>query len=238
MLKKPEKYSVIFSGDKAKISRVDGNVETVQEVVVSPEDDLEIRRITLVNNSDRNLEFEITSYMELVLEHQNVDLAHRVFSNMFIETDIREDVLLANRITSKDGMIAYNFSKVEGEEFGNFEFDTDRNSFIGRGRCKSNPITIEKGVPLRRSLGAVLEPVFAQRRYVKVNAHTSAKINFILGVSPERETAMVTAKKYMSEDMISRAFRMAFARNQVEMSYLNVSSENVAKYDELMKYLI
>lgn len=238
MIKKPDKYSVIFSGDKSKISRVDGNIETVQEIVVSPEDDLEIRRMTITNNSDRNLEFEVTNYMELVLEHQNVDLAHRVFSNMFIETDIRDDVLLANRTTSEDEFIAYNFSKVIGEEFGNFEFDTDRNSFIGRGRNKSNPITISRGGPLRRSLGSTLEPIFAQRRYIKIKAHTSGKIHFVLGVAKDKENAVITAKKYMSEDIVARTFRMAFARSQVEMSYLNVSSSGVAMYDELMKYLI
>lgn len=238
MLKKPDKYSVIFSGDKTKIARVDNEIETVQEIVVSPEDDLEIRRITIINNSDKNLEFEITSYLELVLEHQNVDLAHRVFSNMFIETDIRDDVLLANRTNIKDNFIVYNFSKVVGEEFGNFEFDTDRNSFIGRGRNKLNPVNVLKGGPLRRSLGSTLEPIFAQRRYIKVNSHTSTKVNFGLGVANNKDNAVLIAKKYMSEDMVSRTFRMAFARNQVEMSYLNVTSKGVAMYDELIKYLI
>ena len=57
---------MIFSGDKCKISRVDGDIETIQEIVVSTEDDLEIRRITIVNNSDKNLEFEVTSFFELV----------------------------------------------------------------------------------------------------------------------------------------------------------------------------
>ncbi|MBE5813041.1 MAG: DUF3131 domain-containing protein [Clostridiales bacterium] len=238
LLRKPDKYSVIFSGDKCKIARVDGEIETIQEIVVSTEDDLEIRRITIVNNSDKNLEFEITSFFELVLEHQNVDLAHRVFSNMFIETDIREDILLSNRTNDSDGFVAYNFSKVIGEEFGNFEFDTDRNSFIGRGRNKSNPIVISKGGPLKRGLGATLEPVFAQRRYIKVHAHSKGQINFVLGVASSKDNAVLTAKKYMSEDIVSRAFRMAFARSQVEMSYLNVSSSGVNMYDELMKYLI
>ena len=52
------------------------------------------------------------------------------------------------------------------------------------------------------------------------------------------ENAIAISKKYMSEDMVSRTFRMAFARSQVEMSYLNVTSKGVAMYDELMKYLI
>ena len=217
-----------------------GEDETMTDYLqkYSTEDDLEIRRLTIVNNSDKNLEFEVTSFLELVLEHQNVDLAHRVFSNMFIETDIREDILLSNRTNDSDGFVAYNFSKVVGEEFGNFEFDTDRNSFIGRGRNKSNPVVISKGGPLKRGLGATLEPIFAQRRYIKVHAHSKGQINFVLGVAPNKENAILIAKKYMSEDMISRTFRMAFARNQVEMSYLNVTSEEIRDFDDMMKFLI
>ena len=237
-LRKPDKYGVIFSGDKCKITRTDGNIETVQEIVVSTDDDLEIRRITISNNSDENLEFEITSFAELVLEHQNVDLAHRVFSNLFIETEIDNEIILANRTTGDVKFIAYNFSKVIGEEFANFEFDTDRNSFIGRGHNKTNPIIISRGGPLKSNIGSTLEPIFAQRRYIKIAAHDSGKINFILGVAPDKENAIVVAKKYMSEDIVARTFRMAFARNQVEMSYLNVNSASVYMYDELMKYLI
>ena len=229
---------MIFSGDKCKITRTDGNIETVQEIVVSTDDDLEIRRITISNNSDENLEFEITSFTELVLEHQNVDLAHRVFSNLFIETEINNEIILANRTTGDDNFIAYNFSKVIGEEFANFEFDTDRNSFLGRGHNKTNPIIISRGGPLKSNIGSTLEPIFAQRRYIKIAAHDSGKINFILGVAPDKENAIVVAKKYMSEDIVARTFRMAFARNQVEMSYLNVNSASVYMYDELMKYLI
>jgi cellobiose phosphorylase len=157
---------------------------------------------------------------------------------MFIETEINDGIMLANRNNSSDNMVVYNFSKVIGEEFGNFEFDTDRNSFIGRGRNKSEPIVITRGGPLKKNIGSTLDPIFAQRRYIKVNAHSNNKINFILGVAQSKDEAGLVAKKYMSEDIVSRAFRMAFARSQVEMSYLNISSSGVSMYDELMKYLV
>ena len=45
----PDSYEVDFSEDRAEIVRRDGSFVTTLEVVVSPEDDAEIRRITLKN---------------------------------------------------------------------------------------------------------------------------------------------------------------------------------------------
>ena len=129
-------------------------------------------------------------------------------------------------------------SNVPENEFGNFEFETDRMSFIGRCQSIVNPITVTDNKPFTNSLGPVLEPIIAQRRYIKILAGESGRINFITGVAESKEEALENAKKYVSENMISRAFRMAFARNQVELSYLNVTSHEVAIYDDLMKFLI
>ena len=84
----------------------------------------------------------------------------------------------------------------------------------------------------------ILEPIMAQRRYIKIPANESGRINFVTGISENKEEAFMNVKKYSSENVISRAFRMAFARNQVELSYLNVTSYEVSLYDDLMKYLI
>lgn len=239
-LKEPDKYIVMFSGDKAKITRSDGKIETIQEVVVSTEDNVEIRKIIINNNSDEDLEFEVTSYMELVMDNQDADIAHRVFSNMFINTFEEEEVLFAMKKKRNDNTktILYSLSNVPENEFGNFCFETDRMSFIGRCRNMANPITITENKPLKNSIGAVLEPIIAQRRYLKISAKESGRVNFITGVAESKDEALENAKKYISENMISRAFRMAFARNQVELSYLNVTSHEVAIYDDLMKFLI
>jgi len=100
-LKEPDKYVVIFSGDKAKITRVDDKIETIQEIVVSTEDNVEIRKIIINNNSDMDLEFEITSYMEIVMDSQDADIAHHVFSNMFITTFEENEVLFAISSTAQ-----------------------------------------------------------------------------------------------------------------------------------------
>ncbi|MGH9647914.1 MAG: glucoamylase family protein, partial [Bryobacteraceae bacterium] len=91
------KSSVTFSEDRADFCRNVLGIDTVMSVTVSPEDDVELRRLTIVNRSVRSRVLEITSYMELALAPEAADAAHPAFSKMFVETMLEEDVLLARR---------------------------------------------------------------------------------------------------------------------------------------------
>ena len=81
-----------FSEDRAEITRRDGNIETVLEVVVSPEDDAEIRRVTLKNTGSSPRLIDVTSYAEMVLAPHAADLAHPAFSNLFVQTEFVPEV--------------------------------------------------------------------------------------------------------------------------------------------------
>src|SRR5207244_663553 len=99
MRKKALAYRVAFSEDKADFRRVDSGISTRMEVVVSAEDNAEIRRVSVTNNSSRPREIELTSYSEVVLASPQADSAHPAFSNLFIETEFisAENALIAHR---------------------------------------------------------------------------------------------------------------------------------------------
>src|SRR5262249_2226962 len=92
-------YEAVFAEDRAEIHRRDGAISTTMEVVISPEDDAEVRRISLTNLGVRAREIELTSYAEVVLAPAAADAAHPVFSNLFVQTEFVPDVsaLLATR---------------------------------------------------------------------------------------------------------------------------------------------
>ena len=83
----PEGYEVIFAADKATIRRRDADIETLLEVTVSPEQPVEVRRITLTNHDSRPRELELTSYAEVALAPHGDDLAHPAFGKLFLETE-------------------------------------------------------------------------------------------------------------------------------------------------------
>ena len=83
----PDTYEVTFSEDRAEIVRRDGSITTTLEVVVSPEDDAEVRRVSITNHGDRTREIELTSYAEIALARQADDVAHPAFAKLFVETE-------------------------------------------------------------------------------------------------------------------------------------------------------
>jgi cellobiose phosphorylase len=86
-----ENYEVIFSEGRAEFRRRDQQIESHTEIVVSPEDDVELRRLRINNRSRRKRMIEITSYAEVVLNIPVAEVLHPAFSNLFVQTSLLED---------------------------------------------------------------------------------------------------------------------------------------------------
>src|SRR4029079_6287841 len=60
-------YEAIFCEGRAEFRRRDAGIDTHTEIVVSPEDDIELRRLRITNNGRSKRSIEVTSYTEVVL---------------------------------------------------------------------------------------------------------------------------------------------------------------------------
>ncbi len=130
---------VVFGEDRAEFTHTDGRLLTTTEVLVSGEDDGEVRRVSLTNSGRHAREIELTSYAELVLTTPAADDAHPAFAKMFVETEYVAEfgALVATRRTrSRDEaqVWAAHFAVVEGEILADQQYESDRSHFVGRGR--------------------------------------------------------------------------------------------------------
>ena len=176
----PEAYEVTFNEDRAEFTRRDGTLATTLQVLVSAEDDAEVRRVTISNFGDQPREVEVTSYAELVLAPQAADVAHPAFSKLFIETEhlagLGAIVATRRRRAPTEPQIwAAHLAVVDGEAVGKREFETDRARFLGRGGSVRAPSAVMSGRPLSGATGAVLDPIFALRRRVRIAPGATAR---------------------------------------------------------------
>lgn len=123
-------------------------METHTEIAVSPEDDLEIRRITLTNRSGQARRVVLTSYFEAVAGLAAPDQLHRVFSNLFVQTELepqKHAVLVTRRPRSGNEKPAWVFCLLmaSGDAVGLCSFETDRERFLGRGRTPRQPQALD-----------------------------------------------------------------------------------------------
>ncbi|MCA1576297.1 MAG: hypothetical protein LC794_02905 [Acidobacteria bacterium] len=241
--RRPQAYTVAFSEDKADFRRIDSGIATRMEVVVSAEDNAEVRRVSLTNHSSRTREVELTSYAEVVLNTPAADAAHQAFSNLFIETEFfaGENAILAHRrlrSTEERPVWGIHVVVVEGESVGAIQYETDRGRFLGRGRTASNPIAVMEDRPLSNTTGAVLDPVFSLRRRIRIQPNQTVSCTFSTAVAHSREEALALADKYHDPNIFERELRLAWTKAQVEMSHLKIDAEEAHQFQRLAARIV
>lgn len=239
----PDRYQVIFSSHKAEFIRNDGPVTTHTEITVSPEDDVEVREVSLANHGEEARVLDVTSFMEVVLTAPATDIAHPIFSNLFVRTEFvvkYESLIAFRRPRESHQPVTWSFHSilVEGETVGDVQYETDRSKFIGRGRTISAPQAMDSFHPLSNTAGPILDPVMSLRRRIKIDPGKTAKVTFILGTADNRNQAMELAEKYHEAAAVERAFELAWTRSQVEEGYLNLKGDEEKIYQDLISHIL
>jgi len=238
----PSSYRATFATDRVTITRRDGAVETRTEVVVIAGEQVEIRRVTLVNRSHVAHELELTSYGEVVLCPAPADRAHQAFQKLFVQTEwVPGATLLASRRPrSSDETWPWCVHVVAAgpERIGEVTYETDRARFIGRGRTAHAPHALDAGASLSGTVGAVLDPIVALRVRVRIEPGRSATVAFTTAVTDTRGAALRLADRYRDGAAAERALSLARTEAEVEMRDLDIASADVALYQELAGALI
>src|SRR5229473_540544 len=234
----PDSYEVAFSEDRVEIVRRDGSITTTLDVAVSPEEDAEVRRVSISNHGHQPREIELTSYAEVVLAPREGDGAHPAFSKLFVQTEFVADVgtLLATRRRRSPGepeTWAAHLAAVEGDTVGDVQFETDRARFIGRGRGIRAPICVTDGQPLSNTVGTVLDPIFSLRYRVRVLPGTTVRIAFWTVVASSRSGALDLADKHLDATAYERAVTRAWTQAQVQLRHLGISSDEAHLFQRL-----
>jgi len=239
----PGGYDVAFNEDRAEITRHDGTLTTTIEVLVSAEDDAEVRRISIANSGNRAREIDVTSYAELVLAPQADDVAHPAFMKLFVATEYlaTRGTLLATRRRRSPGeqeIWAAHLAIVDGEAVGRPEVETDRARFLGRGRSIRTPIAVTDGQPLSGTVGTVLDPIFALRHRVRVAPGTSVRIAFWTMVAASREAVLDLVDKHRDSSAFERAATLAWTQAQVQLHHLGIDAGEAGLFQRIAGHLL
>lgn len=236
-----KEYSVSFKGDKAEFKRKDHQIETFTEIVVSPEDNAEIRLITLINHSNEIRYLELTSYLELSLAPHLTDRAHPCFNKLFIETEALPQLsaLLAfRRLRSPEDppLWAAHILSISSTPRENVQYETDRARFVGRGKSLKHPLALEGN--LSNTTGTVLDPIFSLRARVAIEPGRRVQLSFVTAITDNRSSAIALAEKYNDIAASHRAIELAWTYAQLELRHLRIHEEEVQLFQKLASRLI
>jgi len=242
-LKRSQSYEVILSEARAEFRSSGRELDTHTEIAVSPEDDIELRRISITNRSSTRRAIEITSYAEVVLASPAADALHPAFSNLFVQTEIiqQQQAILCTRRPRSSGEKTpwmFHLMAVYGAEIGEISYETDRMRFIGRGHTVADPQSMTDAAALSGSEGSVLDPIVAIRRHITLDPEETATINIVSGIGETRDTCMALVEKYQDRRMADRVFDLAWTHSQVVLRQLNATEADVQLYARLASSVI
>jgi cellobiose phosphorylase len=241
-LKRADPYEAIFSEARAEFRCRHSEFDTHTEIAVSPEDDIELRRIRITNRSRTRRAIEVTSYAEVVLASPASDALHPAFGNLFVQTEIlrpQHAILCTRRPRSPDEHAPWMFHlmAVHGAEIGEVSYETDRSRFIGRGNTVAAPQAMngasDPSGTLSGSEGSVLDPIVAIRYRITLDPEESATINMVSGIGESRDVCLGLVGKYRDRRLADRVFDLAWTHSQVVLRQINATEADAQLYGRL-----
>lgn len=247
MLKKPEHHEAIFSDARVEFRVRERDFDAHTEIVVSPEDNIELRRIRLTNRGRVRRTIEITSYAEVVLAPAIADALHPAFSNLFVQTELvraLQAIVCTRRPRSTGDYVPWmcHLMAVHDADVDVISYETDRARFIGRGRSLEDPAAMDPDVQnqgrLSDSEGSVLDPIVSIRCRITLEPEQSALVDMVTGVGDSREACLQLIEKYRDRHLADRVFDLAWTHSQVLLRQLNASLADAQLYEQMAASII
>ncbi len=237
-LKRAEAYEAIFSEARAEFRRRDSDYETHTVIVVSPEDDIELRRTRITNRKRARRTVEVTTYAEVVLAAPAADALHPAFSNLFVQTEIvsdRQAILCTRRARSAEERMPWMFhlAAAHGATAEAVSYETDRSRFIGRAGGIDSPLALTETEALSGGEGSVLDPIVAIRLRITLDPGQTVTIDVATGVSENRDTALGLVSKYRDRHLADRVIDLAWTHSRVNLQQINATESDAQLYGRL-----
>ncbi len=253
----PESQSVLFFPHKVEFQRRDHNVSLRMDITIAPDEDVEIRRLTLINHSNRPRRLRFTSYGEVVLSPQSADESHPAYNKLFVESEFLPELnalLFCRRPRSAEEQPIYlmhllvadpAIEKVSG-------YESSRIHFIGRGGTPRFPAALKNGAGLTGVVGAPLDPIMAISYDIQLEplakaidtnlsfseSSTNTRIAFISLITKSRQEALDLGQRYQNWPRVQGAFDEARYTSERELNQLDLTSREIKLYQQLLSALL
>jgi cellobiose phosphorylase len=242
--RKTELFEAIFSDARAEFRVREREFDAHTEIVVSPEDDIELRRTRITNRSRTRRTIELTSYAEVVLAPPLADALHPAFSKLFVQTELVPElqaIVCTRRPRSADEHVPWmcHLLAVHNADIDAISYETDRARFIGRGRSTADPQALDREqAQLSDSAGSVLDPIVAIRCRITLDPEQSATVDLVTGMAASREDCLQLIGKYRDWHIADRVFDLAWTHSQVLLRQLNASLADAQLYEHMATAII
>jgi cyclic beta-1,2-glucan synthetase len=228
---------------QARLWRRDRDICVRTEITVSPDDDVEIRRVTLTNHSERPRHLTLTSYGEIVLAPQAADRRHPAFNKLFMESEYLpalNGLLFRRRPRSAEEepvYLAHLLVVEQGQEITGAH-EGDRARFLGRGHTVRSPVAMSGDGKLSGATGATLDPIMALGQEIELAPYAKTQVAYLTLAASSRQEALDLARRYQEWSAINWAFDQARSHSEMELRKLGLTTTEVESIQQLLSVIL
>lgn len=204
-------------------------IEATTDICVSQEYNVELRRISLYNNTNEKREILINTYIEPAMTDYMTNLVHPSFANLQIETyyDEQLDTLVASkRKRSDEESDLYVFSRVVGISLDK-DFETEKKKLY------DNDETAYNGKLTKYPLW----PVLSFRGKIILDPYERQEFYYIVGAA-DTKYKISNAVVNLNEKGIEDQFKLTSELNSVIARYLNLEPTKAEIYNNILQEVL
>jgi cyclic beta-1,2-glucan synthetase len=241
-------YHSVFHADRVCFDATWPDIHAQTTVWVSPEDDIEFRRVELRNDSDKTMDIELISAFEPTLADRLADEAHPAFTNLFLRAEwlVTHQSLLFERkprLPTERGLHAAHFLTTSDTRILGMTLQTDRQLWLGRNHSSSNPLAAMDPLPkdatgTSKVLATGLDPMCALAVQVRLAPRARIQLTFATAVSDNAATLRAVIDKYRQTNNVKRASLMSATLMGIRLRGLRISADNFAAMQTLTTALV
>ena len=227
-------YKASFHADRVVLEAAWPDLRTCCTVWVSPEDDIELRRIEVWNTSAQAVDLELISMFEVVLAAARADEAHPAFTNLFVTADWRaqEHALYfarRPRLADEEGLHAVHFVAHADDQLLSVQPQTDRARWLGRGHDASHPLAhFEPAAVVDGEQVTGLDPLAALSMRLHLPPHGKAELVVCTAAAVDRDTLEGLVDRYRQRQLVERSGLMSATLASVRLRAMRVGAEDRA----------
>ena len=208
-------YQCTYHTDRVCFEALWPELRASATVWVSPEDDVELRKVVLVNRSEQVVELELISAFEVTLASPAADEAHPAFSNLFISANWLADQQALHferrpRLHTERTLQAAHFVAATEGVVSGWRCQTDRQHWLGRNHTAAQPLATLLDVPGQSGpLDTGLDPVAVLGVTVRLAPGAQASVTFATAANDDAATLRSIVDKYRQPTTVERASMMS-----------------------------